>query len=479
MGMSKIIREKEKDKFKNKYMDRILHKKNIFESIEIIEELNKERSIDYKKEATLKKRTPKGFFLEFEANRVSYNYDLDDISNITFNIGDKTINVEKLHIIYQSPPLIKGRIHTFSSINFDKTSSLFYRLIIPLKKGVDFHFYIEQSVYETDKHYSRECLQANFEDGIDFHLYLYKNRKEESIINYLIIDTIKELPYEMFADYCYSLLVSLGYVTGSFPQNEGYFFSYETIDMRIPKQFLYSEFRDSIYSFYSPIYSNAHGYIRDNKIAEDEQKGLRVMTSFEFSTLCRKVHYNNDFLAILLLILESSTSSLLVMPSGFSIALEGLTELYVEENEEKVAPINNKKQAKNLRKELMEILDSHKDIIGEDAISIISKRIDNINQPTNQDKLIKPFELLNFKLTEDDKKAINHRNDFLHGRITLSSDDDSIGERKTYHIALRLYTLLSVLILKSIGYNGKILNYPKIHESASSDKIIEPYYRQI
>lgn len=287
------------------------------------------------------------------------------------------------------------------------------------------------------------------------------------------------MAYEVFADYSYSLLVSFGYVTGLFPQNEGYFFSYDTIEMNKPKQFLYSEFRDSIYSFYHPIYSNAHGYIRDNKTAEKEQKDLRVMTTNEFSLLCQKVHANSEFLAILLLILESSTSSLLVMPSGFSIALEGLTELFVRENEDKIAPIKNKTHAENLRDELLELLNSHIENIGEDAVHIISKKILNVNQPTNRDKLIKPFELLGFILTEDDKKAINHRNDFLHGKITLSESDDSIGEKKTYHVALRLYTLLSVLILKPIGYDNKIVNYPKIHEIASLDTVKETYYRKI
>lgn len=456
---------------------KLTHTKNILESIKIMKVFDEEHAIDYEKGAILKKRNPKGFFLEFEPNRDDYDFDFEPIKNISFEIKDLEIHADNLQIVLHSRPLIKGRIHSFSSVAFDKTSPLFHRLILSLDREIDFHFQIEQVVYETTKHYSRECLQANFGNDIDFHLYQYKDRKEKE--KYLIIDTTKEMSYEIFADYCYSLLVSFGYITGSFPQNEGYFFSYDTIEMNKPKQFLYSEFRDSIYSFYHPIYSNAHGYIRDNKTAEKEQEDLRVMTTNEFSLLCQKVHANSEFLAILLLILESSTSSLLVMPSGFSIALEGLTELFVRENEDKIAPIKNKSDAKNLRKEILEILLKYKEVIGMDAISIISKRVENINQPTNQDKLIKPFELLNFELTEDDKKAINHRNDFLHGRITLSESDDSKGERKTYHIALRLYTLLSVLILKSIGYDGKVVNYPKIHESAGFDKIVEPYYRKI
>lgn len=458
-------------------MVKLSHTKNIFESIKILKIFDKEHAIAYEKEAILKKRNPKGFFLEFEANRSNYNLELGTIKNISFEIKGHDICVEDLHLIYSSPPLMRGRIHSFSSVSFDKKAPLFYRLILPLEKEVDFHFQIEQAVYEIEKHCCRECLQVNFENNIDFHLYQYKDRKKKE--NYLIIDAIKEMSYDVFADYCYSLLVSFGYITGHFPQNEGFFFSYDTIEMNKPTSFLYSEFRDSIYSFYSPIYSNAYGYIRDNRIAESEQDNLRVLTTNEFSLLCQKVHTNSEFLAILLLILESSTSSLLVMPSGFSIALEGLTEIFAKENEEKITPIKDRSQAKEFRKELLEVLYKYGKDIGEDAVSIVLKRINNINQPTNQDKLIKPFEILKFDLTKEDRIAINHRNDFLHGKITLSESDDSSGKSKTYHIALRLYTLLSVIILKSVGYDNKIVNYPKIHESTSSDKIEEPYYRQI
>lgn len=383
-------------------MMKLTHTKNIFESIKIVKIFDEEHTINYEKEATLKKRNPKGFFLEFEPNRSNYDLDFDPIKNISFEIKDQEIYVDSLQIVLHSPPLIKGRIHSFSSATFDKITPLFHRLILSLDREINFHFQIEQAVYEAAKHYSRDCLQAKFGGNIDFHLYQYKDKREKK--NYLIIDTTKEMTYEFFADYCYSLLVSFGYITGSFPQNEGYFFSYGTIEMNKPKQFLYSEFRDSIYSFYHPIYSNAHGYIRDNKIAENEQENLRVLTANEFSLLCQKVHANSEFLAILLLILESSTSSLLVMPSGFSIALEGLTELFVKENENKIVPIKNKSESKNLRKEILDILLKYEEVIGTDAVSIISKRIDNINQPTNQDKLIKPFEILGFELTEDDKK---------------------------------------------------------------------------
>lgn len=235
-----------------------------------------------------------------------------------------------------------------------------------------------------------------------------------------------------------------------------------------------------MFSSYSPIYGNAFGYIRDKKIAKETHKKLRALTLKEFSALCKWAFSSIDFSSILLLIIEASTSSLLVMPSGFSVALEGLTDLIVKEKEEKVAPIKDKKLAGKIRSEFRSIIDSHSKSLDLEGQQILKSKIDNINQLTNRGKLTKPFELLKFKLTTEDIKAIEHRNDFLHGRIALGFNDEvKVANQEVYYISLRLYTLLAILILKSVGYDNRIVNYPKIHENVYKKKLSEEHFRQI
>ena len=71
-----------------------------------------------------------------------------------------------------------------------------------------------------------------------------------------------------------------------------------------------------------------------------------------------------------------------------------------------------------------------------------------------------------------DIAAIEHRNDFLHGRITELPNANGepkkvsreVSSMEIYYISLRLYMLVSMLILKYIGYDGRIVNQPKIQQ---------------
>jgi hypothetical protein len=270
-------------------------------------------------------------------------------------------------------------------------------------------------------------------------------------------------------------------ITGKLHLNEGYYFSYETPDLQHPAHIYYTSFRDSIHTAYCPVWENAYAYKHSigRKLAESIQPTLRKLSAKEFAKLCKWTHESLDFQGILLLILESMKASLLFMPAGLSVALESLTDFLVKKDEEKVLPMK-KQLARKVRDELFQVIEKYKNEIEEEGIATLTKRIENINQLTNRNRLVKPFERLGFQLTEEDKKAIEHRNDFLHGKLTLKSDllaeeDD----RDVYYIALRLYTLLSVLILKSIGYDNKIVNYPKIHERTYNRNVDESPFRQI
>ncbi len=458
--------------------------KNIFESLEILTELHKDHYVVVEKPsspidkilANFTKDSNKGFSLKFE-DQSHHHFDLGDIENLSITTQKHKLFFDKVFINSISPPSVTGSISNFQTSDFNKEKLYYYRLFIPLKKKTDFHFYISHFSYETKKHRSSECLRINYK-VLDIDLYLYNDK--EKVANYLILDTSTKCSFDQFSEYCFSTLVSFGYVTGKLPQDEGYFFAYEKQDLKEPYHIYYTEFRDSMNSMYSPIYGNAYGYIREGEIAEKVYPTLRTLTLKEFSKLCQWTHTSVDFSSILLLIIEASTSSLLVMPSGFSVALEGLTDIIVKENEAKLAPIKDKKLAKEIRTELKNVIEKYSERLQKNRQQILINRIDNINQLTNQSKLTKPFELLNFTLTTEDISAIDHRNDFLHGRINLMLGDDTKNANKEiYYVSLRLYTLLSVLILKSIGYDNKIVNYPKIHESVYNKKLNEEHFRQL
>ena len=470
--MSKLIKPRESNQ------------KNIFESITIIEELQKDHYVVIDKPGTsidktlahFNKKKQKGFTLNFD-DPTHTHFNLSDIHNLNIQTSKHLLKVQKLLISSHNLQTVSASITNFQSENFRKKESYYFRLIIPLQNKVDFHFAIQRFHYETKRNRSSECIRISYSD-MQVDLYQYVDRKKD--LNYLIIDASEQTTLNSFSEYCFDTLVSFGYVTGSMPQNEGYFFAYNEDELKEPKHFYYSEMRNSIRSVYVPIYSNAYGYIHESKLAEKIQPSLRPMNLEEFSRLCQWCHSSMDFSSILLLIIEAASSSLLVMPSSLSVALEGITELIVKENETKVVPIKDKKLAQKIRKELKAIIDNYSEKLDAEGLQILKGKIEHINQPTNKSKLTKPFDLLKINLTETDLKTIEHRNDFLHGRINLTYGNDvDSANKEIFYVALSLYTLVAALILKSIGYDNKILNHPKIHEKVYNLTIDEEYYRQL
>ena len=455
--------------------------KDISQSLDILNHLHKDHYVVVEKPNTpidkifakLKKDANKGFSLEFEEH--NYPIGFADIDHLDISTQKHKLHINRVFINTIAPPIISGKISDFTTLDFNKKTNYFYRLIIPLQKKFNFIFYISHFYYETKKTKSSECLRISY-DKLEIDVYLHHGNGKQ----FLIIDTSTKLSHDLFSDYCFSTLVSLGYVTGTLPQDEGYYFAYEKSDLKTPKHIYYTEFRDSMYSVYHPIHSNAHAYIRDKDLAKKTHTSLRTLSLKEFSMLCQWTYSSTEFASILFLIIESSISTLLVMPSGFSVALEGLTDIIVKINEDKVAPIKDKILAKKIKEELIKVVESYSINLEKAGKQILKNKIENINQLTNRSKLSKPFELLKFTLTPEDIKAIEHRNDFLHGRITLMlGDNTEEATKEIYYIALRLYTLLAVLILKSIGYDNKIVNYPKIHEVVYSKKLDELHFRQI
>src|SRR5690606_27507044 len=101
---------------------------------------------------------------------------------------------------------------------------------------------------------------------------------------------------------------------------------------------------------------------------------------------------------------------------------------------------------------------------------------------TNNEKLTTPVEQLGIALSIEDIMAIDHRNDLVHGNTSLDSGDarsDKLDNNYILHIMDRLYTLISKLLLKSAGYNGFVINYPKFSEAAAGIKTSEAHFVEI
>jgi hypothetical protein len=137
----------------------------------------------------------------------------------------------------------------------------------------------------------------------------------------------------------------------------------------------------------------------------------------------------------------------------YSVALETLTDALGEANSKDLKPVE-KQVFKRLKADIEAVLPKYQEEVSAVGIEILQKKIETLNSPTNQDKLVKTFALFGIELSDSDIKAIKERNAYLHGRSPLSRELDF----ELTQISLRLHTLIVALLLKSVGYSGPIVN---------------------
>lgn len=145
-----------------------------------------------------------------------------------------------------------------------------------------------------------------------------------------------------------------------------------------------------------------------------------------------------------------------------SVALESLTAQMEEEGLlATVKPLDDEKW-KALRNELEKLLAIHGATWNQAQRDVFRNRLLNANNPTNRDKLTRPFDLYGIKLGPNDLKAISERNTLLHeGRLldprTLREDPEAW--RDAYLIEMRLFTAVNRLLLRHLGYSGPIIDW--------------------
>lgn len=364
-------------------------------------------------------------------------------------------------------------------LSFETFNSKF-RCLIPVDKSKlnTFHSQLETVLYSdnTTTHFY-DCIRINI-NNIQFDIIQLKGKD----IGFYIIDVLEVIAFDVFADYCYSVRQALGFIMGYMPGGNLFYFS-ENMD------FYYTNWtRPTMKSFYYPIHTNPHHFIHfEGTSAETYIDKLSVLPIKCFSKLIETIHNNDLFSSIIVMMLEGeSLKSLLVKPSIYSVALEGLSKIISLPETGLKYPIGNNVLFSEILTEIENVIDSHSSEYGEDDDIIkLKNRLSGLNQPinkshlTNDEKLIQPFIQLDIKLNSRDISVIQHRNDLLHGNIHLSDESrqstEDINDYLAYASA-KLYTLVSALIIKHIGHNGYIINHAKAFEKHINIKSDEEYY---
>ena len=428
----------------------------------------------------------KAFKLEFEENyragkrlRVGQKH-----KKIDFVTSGKELVFEYVWLLHYSPPYIKADVDFFYTKGYSKKKDYYYRLVFPLKEKFDFHYQVDQVAYTSDLlEWSRSATKAMI-DGDEFIAYTFTNEGRDQ--HYFAIECEVKMNYETFSDKAFALKNALGYLTGYLAGDGGYFFAYRKKEMKEINDYYYCSFRSTIKSGYSPIHTNPYSLLHDKSTVAErlyKKRMLRTVSFEELSNLTNKLYQSLDLTAAIILLLESSVASLLFMPGGYAIVLETLSDLIIGDDKLKLAPIKDKPKAKLLRKQLLKVLDEF-DYLPDDDLAVLKARIEQINQVTNGERLKAPFKKLGITLLERDMEVLRSRNDFLHGRIPDISKTVAVPgleekNRDLYYASMRFYTLLSMLILKWVGFDNYVTNYPKLNQDYCKIKLKEKYFRKL
>jgi len=353
-------------------------------------------------------------------------------------------------------------ISSFESESFRKNK--FFKLVINSEKDLLLHHIFSNLIHVSTGMYNGITFEIK---DIPFYLYY--------INDYFVIENLQELDFEVFEEYSRIVQICFGLLTGYVPRKEGYYFSYENNQFKNTKEYAYtSSFVDTYDVGYKPINIKLFHNFMPNSISRDEinkftykaQDNLFSISRDTFSELCTLNVTNKKISRATELIMEANQTSLEAQGIVYSVVLEILTSYIAQKNEDTLTPIANKCEANKLRTELHDIARKY---LSDYEDSPIYKKINSINSPTNKDKLLMPFRLLNIPLTDVDKKIINHRNDFLHGNDFVDGEEVLAFIKNHFYINCKLNFLVYALLLKIIGHHGKIVNMVKIYSEKDEE----------
>ncbi len=422
-----------------------------------------------------KSKTRKGF--TFSLNKI-LDTEKDEIESVVGQFGNISVKIDKLSIESRQRSLEKGIarsitqgiISKFRSANFNDADRNFVRAIYSHKEQILYHDHLDNSVYH------RESIKHGNTLGLDIHIKgktFHICQTEHKGIHYTIIDCLTQLGFEEFSDISYNILMALGFTTGVFIQNEVSYITYKELEMKHPFGYCYSTLRNSIVFNYPPLENSIHSHIDDYEIAEkylynDIRKRLDMRS---FSNLCFLCE-DQRIQAIMILIFESMSNSLVIMPCGLSVVFEVLAN-YFESKFEAAFSVFNHEVATQIQGKLKGTLVEWEECIElREGLDKYKNSINNINRISNKARLKKPFEVLGIILNDDDLKILDQRNNFLHGRKTLV-------DVNVYFMSLSMLRLVSSVLLKMSGYTGLVFDHSEKQKFYTLSKNHQAFYRTL
>lgn len=380
------------------------------------------------------------------------------------------------------PQILKGRFSQASLIVPSQYKNGYNRLILKTEDDkllgpLDF---IERSgshLFDYEKFNVHPSLMGmSFRTGgghIEIELEEKRYRFFEVADSLYIIDGLDLEDLEIFKQKAETIRIALAILSGNFYGGECNYVTSPKPDFTEIEGFWYEMER-------SPVISDRRiidlQFFRTTFKESDQDYEARykaVNKAIEpklFSDLCNALWSNEDLHHAAELIISGMGNQDPVQQGAlYSVALETLTAALGDKKDKELKPVEDDAVFQKLKNDLLAVFKNYEASISAQGITILQKKMENLNSPLNQDKLTKTFEVSGIAVTEEDKAAIKNRNNYLHGRSPLKRE----LQFELMQISRRLHTLIVALLLKSVGYAGHIINLDAHAYIKDEEKLFE------
>lgn len=446
----------------------------IFDSIYSFEEETKayfhETVSDLKGEILLnKKEDGLSFKLGYPHFKTLYNKESD------FVISHKSFDIRINHFLanYDNQNSFTRicNAYIFQSLNFDEIEKKYFSYYSRIQ-----NYFLLNFFNEFKNPFSLKI------DGYNFNISTC-NINQKIKYNFLCIECESEIDFKKFKHYVNNLIVSIGFITGNFYKFEEFYVQSNQCDFKKDTDFFYRSSKKK-YSFPYPFtkYPNEWNWRFKNNENLNKDLEKKYSTNIDEKILTNLVELLVEkpkiYFSIRMIFDFYQTPQISRVPLMF-VVLETLCD---ELNLKSIFVEKKTKQEDGVR-----ILNKIKDKITDDDLKILNDIVENIdNKLTNNvvhfEQTIKS---LGIKLNNDERNILSKRNDFFHGRIipkvyAINSEEDFDSLEFEYnHCSLRLFVLVSKILLKKSGFYGYLINYPKIFEDYNQKNINESYFIEL
>lgn len=269
---------------------------------------------------------------------------------------------------------------------------------------------------------------------------------------YLFIDCYSAINQAEFQNLIASITYSYALISGCLLRDEIFILQSKTSAFEVITGYQFSRLEESRQGV-SAI---------DPKMAKEFYKAQTTsyMPVENFQTLIQTSFDDVRFLRAIKIITESFGYPSEIRTATYSVALETLKNIILENNQDRINPFKNKTDAKRIIKDLKSIVNSNDDSLFNNKNAVLTK-LEHLNQVTNSDGFILAFKLLGIELSTEDEECIGMRNDFLHGRIPFQNERE-YNDEELNRTVFKFHYLVTSLIFKMIGYRGFLVNNLKM-----------------